>query len=159
MSGQNMTTMKKGEPVKATYEKALQSALMQKKPSRGVYKLLLKAAEEGDARATYALATWHLHGTSFLRVDYVRGFELLKSSAKAGVAEASFDLAISYEKGVGTRRNLKRAFEAYVHAALLGDSQAFYEVGRMYCYGIGVSKNRRLADYWLDKAELLGIKE
>ncbi len=84
---------------------------------------------------------------------------MLKKAADKGVAEAAYDLAISYEKGLGIGKSLPRAFEFYMRAALLGDAQSHYEVGRMYFYGIGVGRSRRLADAWLAKAEALGVKE
>ncbi len=141
------------------YEQALRLAEKQKPPSKRAYELLLVADKEGDPRATYALATWYLHGSAFTPVNKKRAVQLLRAASKGGVADAAHDLAVAYETGDGVRKSLTLAFESNVLAALLGDSQAFYEVGRMYFHGIGTPRNRRLARYWLAKAEKLGAKE
>jgi len=143
----------------AKYERALKLAQNQLKPSKEVYDLLRAADNDGDGRATYALATWHLFGSPFTKIDYRAANKMLKRAASKGVADAAHDLAISYEKGLGIGKSLSRAFEYYMRAALFGDAQSHYEVGRMYFYGLGVQRNRRLADAWLAKAEALGIEE
>ena len=84
---------------------------------------------------------------------------LLKRAADKNVADACYDLAVSYEKPEGVAANLEKAFELYVKAALHGDNQSFHEVGRCYYYGIGVPSNKTLADIWLEKAEELGITD
>jgi TPR repeat protein len=142
------------------YERALRLAQKNKKsPPRTAYELLVAADKEGDARATYALATWYLFGSPFTPVKKSEAIRLLKKATEGGVADAAHDLAVAYEKGDGVKKSLNQAFELNMYAALLGDAQSFYEVGRMYHYGIGVSRNRRLAKHWLEKAETLGIKE
>jgi uncharacterized protein len=143
----------------AKYDRALKLAQKQPKPSREVYDLLLAADKGGDGRATYALATWHLFGSPFTKTNYRVANSMLKRAADNGVADAAYDLAVSYEKGLGIGKSLPRAFEYYVRAALLGDAQSHYEIGRMYFHGTGVPRNRRLAEAWLAKAETLGVKE
>ncbi len=66
-----------------------------------------------------------------------------------------YDLAVCYEKGVGVKKNTKKAMEHYLKAALYGDKQSFYEVGRGYYYGIGFKTDKTLAKIWLDKAKEL----
>ena len=141
------------------YDRALKLAQKQAKPSKEVHNLLLAADKAGDGRATYALATWYLFGSPFTKINYRVANSMLKRAADKGIADAAYDLAISYEKGLGIGRSLPRAFECYTRAALLGDAQSHYEIGRMYFYGIGVGRNRRLSDVWLAKAESLGVKE
>jgi TPR repeat protein len=141
------------------YDRALRLAQASSKPPKKVYDLLVAADADGDARATYALATWYLNGSPFTPVNWRRGVQMLKKAVKLGVAGAAFDLAIAYEKGAGTKKNTKLAFETYVLAALLGNAQSFFEVGRMYHWGIGVPKNFRLAKIWYEKAEALGIRD
>jgi len=142
------------------YERALRLANKNRKsPPRAAYDLLVAADKEGDARATYELATWYLFGSPFTPVKKNEAIRLLKKATEGGVADAAHDLAVAYENGDGVKKSLGQAFEMNMCAALLGDAQAFYEVGRMYFYGIGVSRNRRVARYWLDKAKKLRIKE
>jgi TPR repeat protein len=144
---------------KSKYERALKLAQAQSEPSREVYDLLLAADKEGDVSASYALATWYIHGSSFAPINLKRAVQLLKKAAKGNVSGAAFDLAFAYEQGAGVEKNLELAFESYVHAALLGDAQAFFEVGRMYHWGYGVKKNFRMAKYWYLKAESLGVSD
>jgi uncharacterized protein len=140
------------------YEAALRIA--QKRDGKGlpqsqrVYDLLLEAERKGDARAIYALATWYLHGSEFTGVNIGRGTALLKRAAAGNVPSANYDLAVSYEKGIGLRKSTSKAFEHYMKAALLGDADSHIEVGRMYYWGIGTGRNRKLADMWFDKGEL-----
>lgn len=141
------------------YARALKLAQKQSVPSKTVYDLLLKADKLGDARATYAIATWYLHGSPFTKISYAKAVRLLRHAAQGGVADAAFDLAISYEKGAGITKSVSRAFEYYVRAALLGDAKAHFEVSRMYFHGIGVKRNRALAEIWRDKAARLGVSE
>ena len=105
--------------------------------------------------ATYALATWYLHGKYF-KQDLRKAAMLLREAARSNIADALYDLAVSYEEGKGVKKNLEKACELYLRAALQGDEQSTYEVGRCYYYGIGVSQDRKIAKVWLDRAESLG---
>jgi TPR repeat protein len=69
---------------------------------------------------------------------------LEKSIAWGPNKEAYFDIAVCYETGKGTPKDLKKAFECYLLSALYGEPKAKYEVGRCYYYGIGVPKNIEL---------------
>ena len=143
-----------------TYETALRLAQQRREKglpqTKKVYDLLLKAERRGDARAVYALATWYLHGSEFTKINIRRATSMLRKAADGNVADANYDLAVSYAKGVGLKKSPQRAFEYYTKAALLGDAQAHAEVGRMLYWGIGTARNRRLARIWLDRGESLG---
>ncbi len=146
----------------AEYDRALRLAQARREKglpqTKAVYDLLLKADKSGDARATYALATWYLHGSEFTKRSIPRATALLKIAAAADIAAANFDLAVSYKKGIGVRKSESKAFELYVKAALLGDADSHLEVGRMYFHGLGIQRNRRLADIWIKKGESLGAQ-
>ena len=120
--------------------------------------LLNKSAKHKNPRAYYALGTWYLHG-KHVEKDISKGIEYLFLAAEKKIADAFYDLAVSYEQGIGLDKNLDKAFEFYLQASLRGDKQSFYEVGRCYFYGIGVEEDRVLGDYWLERAEELGISE
>lgn len=118
--------------------------------------LLMKSAVAGNRDAIYALATWKLFGEAgIFRRDPAEGARLLKLAADAGSSSAAYDLAVSYETGVGVRTSLARACQLYVRAALLGDPQAHEEVGRCYYWGIGVRRDRKMAAVWYERAEAL----
>jgi uncharacterized protein len=143
--------------MRSKYDKALKLASKSSRKTREVYDMLVAADAEGDPRATYAIATWYLHGSRFTRKNIKYANELLEKAALQNVPEAAYDFAISLEKGAGIRKSAVRAFEFYMRAALLGDKQSVFEIGRMYNHGIGTRKNRRLAEIWYDRAAQLGI--
>src|SRR5262245_2831094 len=95
------------------YERALSEMKTGTRNIRRVKTWLRAAQSAGDHRATYALGTWYLHGTH-LKKDVKEGTRLIRLAAKANVPDALFDLAVSCEKGIGVRRNLKRAAELYL---------------------------------------------
>ncbi len=138
------------------YNKAMRHAADENADLHQVYLLLSKAQQLGHSGATYALATWYLHG-KFVEQNFGKAFHLLQQAADDNVAEACFDLAICYERGHGVKVNPKNAFLNYTKASLLGDRQAIYEVGRCYYYGIGTGKSATLAKLWLDIAAHYGI--
>ncbi len=138
------------------YNKAMRQAADENADLNSVFQLLSKAQQQGHSGATYALATWYLHG-KFVEQHFGKACQLLQQAADANVADACFDLAICYEQGKGVRISLKDAFFNYTKASLLGDRQAIYEVGRCYYYGIGTGKNTNLAELWLDMAEHYGV--
>src|SRR6185437_297591 len=122
-------------------------------------RLLNRACNQGDHRAAYALATWYLHGKgNLVTKDLVRGAQLLRQAAESDNPDAAYDLAVSYEKGMGVRKSEKRAARLYLKAALLGDKQSIYHVGRCYQHGVGVKRDRPIAEIWYNRAEKLGFR-
>lgn len=139
------------------YDEAWRKARRKGAEPDDVAPLLTAAHEAGDPRATYALATWYLHGRVFKK-NVRRSVTLLREAAKRRIPDALYDLAVCYERGEGVSKNSRKAFELYVRAALQGERQSVYEVGRCYYHGIGIARDRRLARVWLDRAEELGIE-
>jgi TPR repeat protein len=140
------------------YETALDSMKDQSRTHDEISDLLTIAHEKGDARATYALATWYLHGTHFDK-NVEKATELLIVAADSNIPEALFDLAYSYESGVGVDVDENQEFELYLKSSLLGDREALREVGRCLTYGVGTDVNERVADIFLDAAEHFGIDD
>jgi TPR repeat protein len=150
MNLNNVKTQKQG-----AYDLALK-AVSRKRPDLVRASALLEDAHaQGDRRATYALATWYLFGNAVLRKDLSRAIKLLKLAAKADVAAAHFDLAVSYETGQGIKKNEKSAYWHYLGAALNGDNDSLVEVGRCLYYGIGVVRDRKAAEIWFRRADAL----
>src|SRR5688572_13870240 len=118
------------------------------------FKLLTRAHRAGDARATYALGTWYLHGR-LVRKDIQKGLKLIEKAAGQNVADALYDIAFSFESGKGRPKSLEKAAENYLRAALLGNTRALHEFGRCIYYGIGLPSNRRVAHVFLDVWHLL----
>ncbi|MDR2156023.1 MAG: hypothetical protein LBE78_13545 [Burkholderiaceae bacterium] len=139
------------------YELALKTA-SRKYPDLIKTKTLLEEAHvQGDRHATYALATWFLFGNAVQSKNLRRAIQFLKMAAKADVAAAHFDLAVSYETGQGTKKDEKAAYRHYLAAALNGDNDSVVEVGRCLYHGIGVVRDRKAAEVWFRHADALNI--
>jgi TPR repeat protein len=80
-----------------------------------------------------------------VRKNYVKAFKLLEKSIEwEPNKDAYFDIAVCYETGKGTKKDLRKAFQSYLLASFYGDNKAKYEVGRCFYYGIGISKDTEL---------------
>ncbi|MCA8895519.1 MAG: sel1 repeat family protein [Amphiplicatus sp.] len=123
-----------------------------------VLPMLEMAHENGDHRATYALATWYFYG-HHLDKDIKRAVRMMKVAASANVPDAMYDLAIMYETGEGVGKNRRKAFLLYVGAALRGEKQSVYEISRCLWYGIGTAKDRELSEVWRLRAAELGTDD
>ncbi len=119
--------------------------------------LLEAAHDSGDRRASYALATWYLCGNAAYPKNLRKAVHLLKLAAKADLASAHFDLAVSLETGSGIKKSEQAAYRHFLAAALNGDSDSLTEVGRCLYYGIGVARDRKSAEVWFRRAEALGL--
>lgn len=143
-------------PESELYDQALSLAVNSTPDVDRILALLTEASSARDPRATYALATWYLHGTN-VRKNIKKAALLLEEASAQGNREAMFDLAVCYKKGRGREKDLRRAFLLYLESALSGDNQALYEVYRCYWYGIGVERDRELAIIWRRRAEAVGV--
>lgn len=133
------------------YRRAIETA-RKEGYTRQAASLLERAHKKGDRRATYALATWFIHGKLFQR-NPKKAAGLLKLAANAGVPEALFDLAHACEVGFGVPKSKKKAVNFYIKAAEKGDMAAVDEVVRCVFWGIGVERNKKLAYFIQDLAE------
>jgi TPR repeat protein len=106
--------------------------------------LLQESHRQGDVRATYALATWHIHGVNLPR-NRSAGIKLLRKASKGGIREAKYDLAHAYEMGIGVAKSYKKALDLYIKAAQDGDLDSVTEVIRCVFYGKGILRNKELA--------------
>lgn len=127
------------------YEKAF--VMMKADPVKNLDKarsLLEVAHAEGDARATYALGTWHLHGFHFKK-NQRTGAAMIREAADRLVADAAFDAAVCYELGTGVAVNQSKALRYFVRALLLGHKPAAVEVERLLYWGEEGIRNRQLS--------------
>lgn len=122
-----------------------------------VAKLLGKARDEQDFRASYALGNWYLHGKYFEK-NFKKAYLLFLEAGSAGIPEALYDLAVCYEKGEGVKKNLRLAAECYLSAALLGEKSSIYEVGRCFYFGKGLKKNLELGNVFFNIAKKENVK-
>lgn len=153
-----MNMKKTKDAGKSMYEQALKAACGKRPDLAQASALLEEAHEQGDRRATYALATWSLFGNAVRPRDLRKAVQLLKLAAKADLAAAHFDLAVSYETGQGVKKNEQSAYRHFLAAALNGDDDALVEVGRCLFHGIGVVRDRKVAEVWFRRADSLGVE-
>src|ERR1044071_9587596 len=85
------------------------------------------------------------------RVLYKSSY-LYQKTAENGDAEAQFNLALLYEKGEETKKNLEKAFDWYQKAAENGYKLAQYNLALSYENGKTTEKNLEKAFYWYQKA-------
>jgi TPR repeat protein len=91
------------------YDRAMSEARNKAGDPAKTHRLLTRAHERGDARATYALASWYLHGKEGIVSRHpAKAVALLRAAAEDDLAEAAFDLAVSYEKGIGVRKAIRK---------------------------------------------------
>ena len=80
----------------------------------------------------------------------------IDEDTQAGVAMARYELADSYEQGLGTNADSKEAFQWYRKAAKSGLKRGMCAMGRCYEQGIGVDTDERLAAQWYQQAAEAG---
>ena len=83
-------------------------------------------------------------------------FQRLLNSAHQGDVSSQISLAIAYERGNGTRKNLVTAFQWMQRAALANDAAAQCNLGIYYEYGRGVGKDFPTAVQWYRKSAKQG---
>ncbi|MBO7180520.1 MAG: sel1 repeat family protein, partial [Bacteroidales bacterium] len=85
----------------------------------------------------------------------VSGFgQNLLLKAKSGSADAQYELATQYYKGIGQLQNYNTAFVWYKRAAEKNHLASCYALGQMYEKGLGCTQNERLAfSYYMQAAE------
>ena len=89
---------------------------------------------------------------AFLKKDYATAYRIWRPMADHGDANAQFNLAILYERGLGIRRDLTEAFALCHQAAAQGLPQAEVELGKMYARGWGTAQRFGDAFSWFEKA-------
>ncbi|WP_158298751.1 tetratricopeptide repeat protein [Sphingomonas psychrotolerans] len=115
--------------------------------------LLRKAHKNGDERATYALASWYLHGNDITEKNEEAGFAMLREIENSFIAEAIFDLAFAYDCGKCVEVDDLKAFSLYMRAALLGSQGACSQVSQYYSEGATIPHDPALAEAWQTRAE------
>ena len=84
--------------------------------------------------------------------DYETAYKQWKPLAKAGDAEAQYNLGFMYRRGEGVKQDDEKAAYWYRRAADQGDAKAQTYLGLLYTFGKGVGQNYQQAAYWYKKA-------
>lgn len=111
---------------------------------------LAPSATQADAFADGQLA--------FAARDYPAAAALWQKAAKGGSAEATLQLGLMTDLGLGMARNPARAFGYYVEAARQGVPEAALNAGVMLDTGTGVAADSTGASVWYARAALGGSK-
>lgn len=125
---------------------------------RDVFQTLSSAAADGDHRAVYAVATWHLHGKEgFLDANPAKALPMLHSIEDSYVAEALFDLAIFYDFGEYVEEDEQKAFALYLRAGLLGDAESCGQISQYFREGKVVPDDQSIAEAWNIRSQQLEV--
>ena len=112
----------------------------------------LKAAEDGDTDAQYAVANSMLADPDLSLAYSAKALEFLQHAADKGHKRAMLRLGQLYRKGVGALQNYTLAAKWIEAAAKLGEPEAMLEFGRLYREGVGVPRDPVLAYVWMNRA-------
>ena len=114
-----------------------------------------KAAEKGQADATYFIGNfyWHPTGWGFVEPSNEKAIEYYEKAAELGSAMAMSELGKQYLQGtVAVEKDEVKAFELFQKAAELGNSEGYYWLAMCYQYGSGVEKDFEKAFNYAIKA-------
>jgi len=114
---------------------------------------LRSRAAAGDPRAQHDLAI-RLSGEDG---DLAEAARLFREAAIQGLANAQYNLAVLYERGLGVRADETRALLWYHSAAEQGHPLAQYNLGNMYASGRGVPLSYLEAANWFRRAAEQGV--
>lgn len=133
--------MKKQESVATMSRKKLQKMIDQQLPK----------AYAGNADAQFNLGVLYTscHPKFVNNEEGVRWFE---KAAALGRSYALFNLSMHYEKGLGVKKDIKKAAELMERAADSGYVDAQINMGSYYLDGIGVERSEDKAISWYEKA-------
>jgi TPR repeat protein len=95
----------------------------------------------------------------FKMAHYDNARKIWQALAERGNAEASFNLGVLYEDGLGVNQNLAQALLHYETAAIGGSFKAQYRLGLLYFVGKTVPEDKTKAKRWLTEAAVGGDKD
>jgi TPR repeat protein len=123
-----------------------------KQESSAVIEALVKAAELGDAKSQFELATAYLQGLGIPR-DVAEALKWCRKAAEQGYAEAQTGLGGKYQYGVGVSKDDAEAVKWYRKAAEQGHAEAQVSLGRMYYMTVGMQDGAETIKWYRRAAE------
>lgn len=140
-------------PVTAPDNHAVASAAYEAGDYAKARRLWLPMAEDGDARAQYAIGRLYEKGRGVDR-DFATAAEWYRKAAERGHADSEYRLAVGYATGLGVRKDEVAALSWLRKAADHGQKRAQKTLARAYEEGrLGLSPDPKQAQYWYDKAK------
>jgi localization factor PodJL len=117
------------------------------------------AADAGDARAQFALATAYAEGRHVPR-DLAAAAQWYAKAAAQGLAPAQYRLASFYEKGLGVAHDLAKARAWYQRAAEQGNTRAMHNLAVLAADGGDSDRpDYATAAQWFKKAAEFGVHD
>jgi TPR repeat protein len=114
---------------------------------------MMKAAENGDAKAQFGIGELYLAGAEGLKTDPVEGLKWLKKAAEKS-GEFEYLLGVTYLKGAGIPADSKAARDCFERAGPKGSVEAYRVLGAMYQGQYGIQKDAiKSAGYFTRAAE------
>jgi TPR repeat protein len=109
------------------------------------FRLLRKLAQSSCSEAQWYLAVGYAHDQ-----DFERSFALWLQASKHNHPASAYEVARSYELGLGVKRDMRRAAQFYTKSASSGYVPSMYRVGLAYLYGeVGLKRDAKAALKWL----------
>jgi TPR repeat protein len=127
------------------------TAAYQKGDFATALRLMRQLADQGIAKAQYALGVMYYNGQGVPQ-DYAQAVNWYRKAADQGLAVAQFNLAIMYYTGEGVPQDYAQAFSWYRKAADQGHAKAQYNLAIMYNNGLGVPQDYIQAHMWANLA-------
>ena len=115
------------------------------------YTWLMRAADQGDARAQNILGVMYLEGRGVAK-DEAEAVKWFRLAADQGDADAQNSLGVMYLNGRGVEKDEAESARWFRKAADQGDVFAQITLGNAYSEGRGVAKNDSEAMKWFRKA-------
>ncbi len=120
-----------------------------------------------DPDAQYIVACLYSNSPSIkvpypaiLEKDYAKSFDYYTKAANQGHPLAMYRLGVSYEIGIGTSQNDKKAMECFIRSAEFGCVASMFKLGMIYSRGaLKVPRSASKSLNWLNKAAELASKE
>ena len=119
---------------------------------------LKTAAEKGDPKALYEIATFYTEGRG-VPADLGAAARWFQAAAERGLAPAQYRLANLYEKGVGVDRDVAKARAWYRKSAAEGNVSAMHNLAVLDAMGNGGKPDYDAAAEWFRKAAEHGVKD
>jgi TPR repeat protein len=88
--------------------------------------------------------------------DLPLAYKEFLAAAKEGHADSQFNVALMYERGIGTGKDEQEAFVWYGKAASQGNAAAQFNLGVLYENGRGTKIDFEKANEWYRKASVQG---
>ncbi|MDY6992254.1 MAG: tetratricopeptide repeat protein [Pseudomonadota bacterium] len=120
-------------------------------PAEEGFIALQKAAEHGDAKAQFELATAFFRGID-VEQDYQQAFKWYQQAAEQGMPAAQHNLGHAYTQGLGVSADANQAIYWYRKAAEQGDWRAQNNLANAYRLGKGVTQDHQQAVQWYQQA-------